>query len=49
MSKIATRPMNSKMDKSKLDENNFSRLPSWKDATDRYCQELVKAKILVKK
>ena len=49
MSKIATRPMNSKLDKSKLDENDFSRLPSWKDATDRYCQELIKAKILVRK
>lgn len=49
MSKIATRPMNSKLDKSKLDENGFDRLPSWKDATDRYCDELVKAKILVRK
>ena len=49
MSKIATRPMNSKMDKSKLDDNGFTRLPSWKDATDRYCDELVKAKILVRK
>lgn len=49
MSKIATRPMNSKMDKSKLDEFGFNRLPSWKDATDRYCDELVKAKILVRK
>ncbi|MBR3161790.1 MAG: dTDP-4-dehydrorhamnose reductase [Bacilli bacterium] len=49
MSKIATRPMNSKLDKSKLDENGFDRLPSWKDATDRYCNELVKAKILIRK
>ena len=49
MSKIATRPMNSKMDKSKLDEYGFNRLPSWKDATDRYCDELVDAKILVRK
>ena len=49
MSKIATRPFNSKLDKSKLSNNGFDRLPSWKDATDRYCQELVDAKILVRK
>ena len=49
MSKIATRPFNSKLDKSKLSSNGFDRLPSWKDATDRYCQELVDAKILVRK
>ena len=48
-SKIATRPMNSKMDKSKLDEFGFDRLPSWQDATDRYCDELVKTRVLVRK
>ena len=31
--KQAYRPKNSKLDKSKLDENGFDRLPSWKDAT----------------
>ena len=49
MSKIATRPKNSKLDKSKLIEFGFERLPSWKDATDRYCQELEEAKLLVRK
>ena len=39
MSKIAYRPRNSKLDKSKLEEE-FYRLPSWQDATDRYCEEL---------
>ena len=40
MSLIAYRPRNSKLDKSKLKENGFELLPSWKDATDRYCKEL---------
>ena len=40
MSKIAYRPRNSKLDKSKLVENGFEMLPSWEDATDRYCKEL---------
>ena len=40
MSKIAYRPRNSKLDKSKLEEAGFKRLPSWQDATDRYCKEL---------
>lgn len=40
MSKIAYRPRNSKLDKSKLSENGFDRLPEWKDATKRYCKEL---------
>ena len=40
---VAYRPRNSKLDKSKLEEN-FYRLPSWQDATDRYCKELKKSK-----
>ena len=40
--KQAYRPRNSKLDKSKLEENGFARLPSWQDATDRYCKELVR-------
>ncbi len=38
--KQAYRPRNSKLDKSKLTENGFDILPSWQDATDRYCKEL---------
>lgn len=38
--KQAYRPKNSKLDKSKLDENGFDRLPSWKDATKRFCKSL---------
>lgn len=34
------RPANSRMDKSKLDENGFSRLPTWQDAVARYLKEL---------
>lgn len=37
--KQAYRPRNSKLDKSKLVENGFEMLPSWQDATDRYCKE----------
>ena len=48
MSKIAYRPRNSKLDKSKLVEAGFEMLPSWQDATDRYCSEL-KNKKMVKK
>ena len=40
--KQAYRPRNSKLDKTKLEENGFARLPSWQDATDRYCKELVR-------
>ena len=40
---VAYRPRNSKLDKSKL-EKEFYRLPSWQDATDRYCKELQKSK-----
>ena len=43
MSKIAYRPRNSRLDKKKL-EDNFYRLPSWQDATDRYCKQLTKSK-----
>ena len=40
--KQAYRPRNSKLDKSKLVESGFAMLPSWQDATDRYCKELKK-------
>ena len=40
MSTIAYRPRNSKLDKTKLSESGFESLPSWQDATDRYCKEL---------
>lgn len=36
----AKRPHNSRMDKSKLTENGFSRLPSWQDALKRYLEVL---------
>ena len=45
----AYRPRNSKLSKEKLKGAGFDLLPSWKDATDRYCDELVDAKILVRK
>lgn len=32
----ATRPKNSRLDKSELDKNGFKRMPLWKDATKRY-------------
>ena len=32
----ANRPKNSRMDKNKLEENGFERLPSWQDALRRY-------------
>ena len=35
----AKRPFNSRLDKSKLDENGFKRLPDWKDALSRYLIE----------
>lgn len=37
---VAKRPKNSRMDKSKLDQNGFSRLPKWQDALQRYLKEL---------
>lgn len=36
----AKRPLNSKMDKSKLEEDGLYRLPSWKDATERFSKVL---------
>lgn len=49
----ASRPLNSKLSKNCLDENNFNRLPDWKDAVDRFKEELInenceEGKILVK-
>lgn len=40
--KQAVRPRNSKLDKSKLVENGFTRLPEWQDATERFCLSLKK-------
>lgn len=36
----ATRPLNSRMSKDKLEQNGFTRLPDWKDALTRYLKEL---------
>ena len=36
----AARPYNSRMDKSKLQENGFTPLPTWQDALQRYLKEL---------
>ena len=36
----AARPANSRLDKSKLTEMGFKRLPDWKDALKRYLEEL---------
>ena len=41
--KQAYRPRNSKLSKDKLKNSGFDLLPSWKDATDRYCKELKKS------
>ena len=38
----ASRPLNSRMDKSSLINNGFSLLPNWKDATYRYIKEELK-------
>ena len=35
---VAKRPLNSRLDKSKLAENGFALLPDWKDAVKRYLQ-----------
>ena len=35
----AARPMNSRLDKSKLVENGFKTLPTWQDAVRRYLKE----------
>ena len=47
--KQAYRPRNSKLSKDKLKEAGFKMLPSWQDATDRYCKELEEHKVLIKK
>ena len=36
----AARPANSRLDKSKLTENGFERLPDWRDALRRYLEEI---------
>ena len=36
----ATRPFNSRLDKSKLKENGFEPLPVWQDALSRYLKEI---------
>ncbi len=36
----AARPYNSRLDKSKLMENGFQPLPSWRDALNRYLKEI---------
>ena len=36
----AKRPYNSRMEKKKLDEHGFHRLPTWQDALSRYLKEL---------
>lgn len=38
----AKRPSNSRMDKSKLENNGFARLPAWKDALKRYLNVIAK-------
>jgi dTDP-4-dehydrorhamnose reductase len=37
----AKRPFNSRMDKSKLDKEGFSRLPIWQDALKRYLKAIL--------
>lgn len=41
---LAKRPLNSKLSKNKLDEEGLTRLPSWQDATSRFCKVLKKEK-----
>lgn len=36
----AKRPFNSRLEKSKLSDNGFERLPEWKDALSRYLKEI---------
>nr|WP_207208036.1 dTDP-4-dehydrorhamnose reductase [Xylanivirga thermophila] len=36
----AKRPLNSRLYKANLDKNGFKRLPEWRDALDRYLEEL---------
>ena len=47
--KQAYRPRNSKLSKESLDAAGFDRLPSWEDATVRYCEELTGKKLVLKK
>ena len=42
---IATRPLNSRLNKDKLEENGFKRLPNWKDAITEYIELLKKEEI----
>ena len=44
--KQAYRPRNSKLSKDKLVENGFMMLPTWEDATNRYCEELERENLL---
>ncbi|MGN0973230.1 MAG: dTDP-4-dehydrorhamnose reductase [Bacilli bacterium] len=49
----ATRPLNSKLSKEKLVKNGFQLLPTWEDALNRYCDELIEenqevGKIIIK-
>jgi dTDP-4-dehydrorhamnose reductase/dTDP-4-dehydrorhamnose 3,5-epimerase len=44
--KQAYRPRNSKLSKDKLIENGFTMLPTWEDATKRYCEELERENLL---
>ena len=44
----AYRPRNSKLSKEKLVNSGFEMLPSWQNATDRYCLELEKEKVYTK-
>ena len=37
---IAKRPFNSRLDKSKLEDNGFKPLPDWKDALSRYLKQI---------
>lgn len=41
----AARPFNSRLDKSKLDDAGFERLPTWQDALARYLDELNPAEL----
>jgi dTDP-4-dehydrorhamnose reductase/dTDP-4-dehydrorhamnose 3,5-epimerase len=47
--KQAYRPRNSKLSKDSLDAAGFDRLPTWEDATERYCEELTGKKLTLKK
>ncbi len=37
----AARPFNSRLDKQKLSDNGFNRLPTWQDALNRYLKEIL--------